>query len=481
MQANMPERTNGTNGTEGTDGTAGKRSANPARQPAAPKVHFRWIATLSAFLAAGVWLLSQRPPPASGQAALPVRRRASARPGGTGLEKVTVLRNDLSDADLVVVAVQPQAGGLPRRPGRNAPAGRKSLDARGGALGQIEKSGGGTAGATPPAPPAANPETHVRVPAYFHKSVLTTEVLAALRPGPGGRYVDGTVGGGGHAEALLRASAPTGDCLAATGMARRCRRPGPGWRSSRDGLKSGRAVLPELDQWIEAGSCDGVVLDLGVSSPQLDWPERGFSFQSDGPLDMRMDPGQELTAEALLNQTGAGELARIFWEYGGESNSRRIARAIEREREARPLRRTRQLAELIEKVSPRGGRKSHPATKVFQALRMAVNDEMGHLQRGLEAAVSDFETGRPAGGDFLPRSGGPGVEEFRRPAGAGLRSRRTGRAGTAAAASGDFAVGAAQGDQARRGGIERKPAQPQRAMPGAGKIVKKTNRKERTE
>jgi 16S rRNA (cytosine1402-N4)-methyltransferase len=149
----------------------------------------------------------------------------------------------------------------------------------------------------------------------------------------------------------------------------------------------------ELDQWIEPGSCDGVVLDLGVSSPQLDWPERGFSFQSDGPLDMRMDPEQALTAAALLNQTGADELARMFWEYGGEVNARRIARAIAREREKRPWERTRQLAELIERVSPRGGRKSHPATKVFQALRIAVNDEMGHLRRGLEAAVRILKPG----------------------------------------------------------------------------------------
>jgi len=149
----------------------------------------------------------------------------------------------------------------------------------------------------------------------------------------------------------------------------------------------------ELDQWIEAGSCDGVILDLGVSSAQLDWPERGFSFQSDGPLDMRMDTRQELTAAAVVNQTGPEELARIFWEYGGEANARRIARAIAREREARPLERTRQLAELIEKVSPRGGRKSHPATKVFQALRMTVNDETGQLQRGLEAAVKILKPG----------------------------------------------------------------------------------------
>jgi len=213
---------------------------------------------------------------------------------------------------------------------------------------------------------------------------LTTEVLAALRPRTGGRYADGTVGGGGHAAALLRASAPAGTLLG-------CDRDGAAVRAARERLAEfeGRfdirqGSFADLDQWIEAGSCDGVVLDLGASSPQLDWPERGFSFQSDGPLDMRMDPEQELTAAALLNRSGTEELAKIFWEYGGEANSRRIARAIERERETRPLQRTRQLAELIERVSPRGGRRIHPATKVFQALRIAVNDELGALERLLK-------------------------------------------------------------------------------------------------
>jgi len=275
--------------------------------------------------------------------------------------------------------------------------------------------------------------------AYFHKSVLTAEIVAALRPRAGGCYVDGTVGGGGHSEALLRASAPTGRLFG-------CDRDGAAVEATRARLAEfeGRFEIRQgsfagLDQWIEAGSCDGVVLDLGVSSAQLDSPERGFSLQGDGPLDMRMDPAQELTAAALLQQTGVGELARIFWEYGGEANSRRIARAIERERETRALQRTRQLAELVERVSPRGGRKIHPATKVFQALRIEVNDEMGHLQRGLEAAVKILKSGgRLAAISFhgledrvLKKFGGrlsrdyeadePDVPELRRPRPAILR------------------------------------------------------------
>jgi 16S rRNA (cytosine1402-N4)-methyltransferase len=262
--------------------------------------------------------------------------------------------------------------------------------------------------------------------------------VEALQPRAGGRYADGTAGGGGHAAALLRASAPAGKLFG-------CDRDGAAVRAAREHLAEfeGRFEIrqgsfAELDQWIEAGSCDGVVLDLGLSSAQLE-PERGFSFQSDGPLDMRMDPEQEPTAAALLNQAGAEELAKIFWEYGGETNSRRIARAIERERQIRPLGRTRQLAELIEKVSPRGGRKAHPATKVFQALRIVVNDEMGHLQRGLEAAVKILSPGGRLAvisfhglehrlvkefGDRLSRdyeTGQPDVPELRRPRPAILR------------------------------------------------------------
>ncbi|MGD1084518.1 MAG: 16S rRNA (cytosine(1402)-N(4))-methyltransferase RsmH [Verrucomicrobiota bacterium] len=231
------------------------------------------------------------------------------------------------------------------------------------------------------------------MPEFTHRPVLTSGVLEALRPRPGGIYVDGTIGGGGHAAALLQASAPTGRLFG-------CDRDGAAVRAAATRLApfAGRFEIrqgsfADLARWIEPGSCDGVVLDLGLNSQQLDSPERGFSFQGDGPLDMRMDPEQELTAEALLSQAGVEELARVFWEYGGEARSRRIARAIERARRTGPLRRTRELAELIEKVSPRGGRKAHPATKVFQALRVAVNDEMGHLRRGLEAAVTVLRPG----------------------------------------------------------------------------------------
>jgi 16S rRNA (cytosine1402-N4)-methyltransferase len=130
-----------------------------------------------------------------------------------------------------------------------------------------------------------------------------------------------------------------------------------------------------------------------VSSPQLDTAQRGFSFQQDGPLDMRMDQRQPQTAADLLNGAGEEELARIFWELGGERNARRFARAIAHDRQEHRFETTLQLAGLIERLEPRRGRKAHPATQVFQALRIAVNDEIASLRRGLEAALKILKPG----------------------------------------------------------------------------------------
>jgi 16S rRNA (cytosine1402-N4)-methyltransferase len=143
----------------------------------------------------------------------------------------------------------------------------------------------------------------------------------------------------------------------------------------------------ELADWVPSSACDGVLLDLGVSSPQLDEAGRGFSFQRDGPLDMRMDLRQTLTAATLVNEKTVEELAEIFWELGGERNARRFARTIAQVRGHRPFETTRQLAELIEQLAPRRGRSTHPATRVFQAIRMAVNEEIGSLRRGLAGAL----------------------------------------------------------------------------------------------
>ncbi len=220
---------------------------------------------------------------------------------------------------------------------------------------------------------------------------MLAQVLAAIQPSPGGFFVDACVGGGGHAAAILAASSPGGRLFG-------CDRDGDAIEAARRRLAefAGRFELhrgnfADLPQWVQPASSDAVLFDLGVSSWQLDRPERGFSFR-EGPLDMRMDRREPLTAATLVNELTAEDLAKIFWELGGERDSRRYARAIVKAREQRRFETTRQLAELIERLGPRG-RKTHPATKVFQSLRMAVNDEVGSLKRGLAGALAILKSG----------------------------------------------------------------------------------------
>jgi 16S rRNA (cytosine1402-N4)-methyltransferase len=222
---------------------------------------------------------------------------------------------------------------------------------------------------------------------------MAAEVLNALKPRPDGRYADGTIGGAGHAASILAASSPTGWLFG-------CDRDGVAVEAAKKRLEKfvgrfeiRRGNFSEMAEWIPAASCDGVLLDLGVSSPQLDVAERGFSFQNEGPLDMRMDDRQTLTAADLVNNASAEELAKIFWEFGDERDSRRMAKAIVHDRGQKKFTATRQLAELMERISPRRGKKTHPATKIFQALRIAVNDEIGSLKRGLETALKILKPG----------------------------------------------------------------------------------------
>ena len=222
---------------------------------------------------------------------------------------------------------------------------------------------------------------------------MLAEVLEALQPRRRGKYADGTLGGAGHAAGILRASAPDGWLF---GMDRdEAAIDAAGQRlaefAGRFELRHGN--FSELADWIPQSSCDGVLLDLGVSSPQIDWPERGFSFQAEGPLDMRMDQRQAWSAADLVNGEREQELARIFWELGEERQSRRFVKAIVEQRKAKPFTTTKQLADFIERLAPRRGKRTHPATQVFQALRIAVNDELGSLQRGREAAVRILKSG----------------------------------------------------------------------------------------
>lgn len=222
---------------------------------------------------------------------------------------------------------------------------------------------------------------------------MLEQVLSGLQVRSGGRWLDGTVGGAGHAEAILEATSPTGwlygsdrDAAAIRAAEERLQR-----FAGRFELRRGN--FTEVGDWIPAGSCDGALLDLGVSSHQLDTAERGFSFQQDGPLDMRMDDRQSLTASELVNTASEQELARLFFELGDEPQSRRIAREIVRHRQSQSFATTAQLAGLIEKISPRHGRKAHPATRVFQALRIQVNDELGSLEMGLETVWKRLHSG----------------------------------------------------------------------------------------
>jgi 16S rRNA (cytosine1402-N4)-methyltransferase len=225
---------------------------------------------------------------------------------------------------------------------------------------------------------------------FRHVSVLLAEVIAGLAPRSSGRYVDGTLGGGGHAAALLEASAPDGRvlgidadpaALAAAGV-----RLAPfGERAT---LVHGNfRDLARIVRDAGFAPIDGLLLDLGVSSHQLDTPERGFSFQVDAPLDMRLDPTGGETAADLVNELPEGELADLIYRYGEERGSRRVARWIAEARRKQPIETTGALAEIVARAL--GGRhgKIHPATRTFQALRIAVNGELDSLEAALPQAV----------------------------------------------------------------------------------------------
>lgn len=218
------------------------------------------------------------------------------------------------------------------------------------------------------------------------------EVLSYLRPAPGEYYLDGTLGGAGHARLILEASAPDGRLAgldrdhAALERARSRLVPfGARVALFHRNFSQMDSVAAELG----VAGFHGILLDLGVSSYQLDEAARGFSFRNDAPLDMRMDQSVGMTAADVLESTEGAELERIFRHYGEERFARRIARRIVEERRSRPLRTTLDLAELVRDAVP-GGRvpgRIHPATRVFQALRIYVNDELRHVEEGLRQAV----------------------------------------------------------------------------------------------
>ena len=232
---------------------------------------------------------------------------------------------------------------------------------------------------------------------FAHVSVLAREVAEFLNPGPGKRFLDGTVGGGGHSEELLLASSPDGQVIgldrddeALATSRERLRR----FESRFMARQASFADAPEILAGIGWHTVDGVILDLGISSNQIDSPDRGFSFRANARLDMRMDRRQELDAEQVVNGHGEAALEEIFRVFGEEPQARRIARAIVSEREVKPIETTEALAELVARVKPSRRRDHHPATQVFQALRIAVNRELAELERFLE---NGYEILRPRG------------------------------------------------------------------------------------
>ncbi|MBT0663808.1 16S rRNA (cytosine(1402)-N(4))-methyltransferase RsmH [Geobacter pelophilus] len=227
---------------------------------------------------------------------------------------------------------------------------------------------------------------------------MPEEVTRFLAPRPGGIYVDGTLGGGGHSRLILELSSPSGRLI--------------GFDQDQEALAAAKSILATYGNrasfvgrnvsaiasvMTELGieAIDGLLLDLGVSSHQLDTAERGFSFQQDAALDMRMDRSASLTAAELVNSSSEDELTRVIRDYGEERWARQIARRIIAARLESPLETTGQLAELVSRAIPRKAweERIHPATRTFQAIRIAVNDELGSLQRCLQDTVPLLKSG----------------------------------------------------------------------------------------
>ncbi len=227
---------------------------------------------------------------------------------------------------------------------------------------------------------------------YRHVPVLYEEVLEGLAVKPGGVYIDGTVGGGGHARGILERSAPEGRLLGIDADPAAIEASGENLKDFHNRITLVNGSFRRLEVIAsEAGfaSVDGVLLDLGVSSWQLAEAKRGFSFLEDGPLDMRFDPGGGVRASDLVNERSEQELADIFFTYGEERRSRKLAKTIVA---ARPIYTTRQLAQVVERAVGKGGR-IHPATRIFQALRIAVNQELEALEAVLPQAAKLLRPG----------------------------------------------------------------------------------------
>ena len=226
-----------------------------------------------------------------------------------------------------------------------------------------------------------------------HKPVLYKEIIHALQPKSGGRYVDGTLGAGGHARGILEACSPDGHLLGldvdpqALALARETLAP---YEQRAHLVQASYITITKQLAALKWDFVDGIVLDLGASSMQFDNAERGFSFMQDGPLDMRFGSNAFQSAEDIVNTYDERDLADLIFRYGEDRDARRIAKAIVM---SRPLHSTRELVAVIEKASPRRGDRTHPATQTFQALRIAVNEELASVESVLPQAVAGLRSG----------------------------------------------------------------------------------------
>ena len=237
---------------------------------------------------------------------------------------------------------------------------------------------------------------------FQHETVLLRESVEGILGNPDGIYVDCTLGGGGHSAAILSRLSPQGSLIGID-------RDPAAVAAGRFRLASGKATVhvvqgnfTEIGQVLDrlnVGQVEGILFDLGVSSHQIDLPQRGFSYMKDGPLDMRMDPGQSLTAEDIVNQYSETELTRIFFEYGEERWARRIAKFIVEARHHNPLKTTAELVAVIMAAIPAAVRKqgSHPAKRTFQAIRIEVNGELSILPGALRTAIERLAPGGKIG------------------------------------------------------------------------------------
>lgn len=231
---------------------------------------------------------------------------------------------------------------------------------------------------------------------FKHITVLLDEAVEALAVRADGCYLDGTFGRGGHSRLILQHLGPQGRLL--------------GFDKDPQAIATGQALAAEDGRFVIvqrsfaelgaevaerglSGKVNGILLDLGVSSPQLDDPERGFSFMNDGPLDMRMDPSRGVSAAEFIATAPAEEIARVFKEYGEERFAKRMANAVVARREQQPFTRTADLAEVLKVANPAWEKGKNPATRAFQGLRIHVNNELGDLEAGLEAALDTLEIG----------------------------------------------------------------------------------------